>query len=136
MTVINSTLISSRTRPSRNTPREQVRTHRSRVQPSFTRVRSADSARPRKKSAESQPISSSASSDDDKITSPVEASPFTFDSLQKIAEHKDSNNNRTSLAVDQLYPSIDVTAHAPKNDEDDDDLLLAAAAACTNIQAK
>jgi len=61
--------------------------------------------------------------------------PFSFDSLQKLAQPNDANNNQTSIELDYLYPSIDKTIQMNKNDEDDD-LLLAAAAACNTIKTK
>lgn len=95
----------------------------------------ADNTRSRKKSTDNNRINSSTSSDDDKTTSPVEISPFAFDSLQKLAQQKDSHNTQASIELDEIYPSIDKTVQMTKNDEDDDELLLAAAA-CTNLQTK
>ncbi|UJR14790.1 hypothetical protein I4U23_001778 [Adineta vaga] len=103
--------------------------------PQYT-TRTADNTRSRKKSTENNQINSSTSSDDDKTTPPGEISPFTFDSLQKLAQQKDSNDIRTSIELDDIYPSIDKTIQMNMNDEDDDDLLLAAATACTNIKTE
>lgn len=67
---------------------------------------------------------------------PVEMSPFSFDSLQKLAQEKDPNNNHTNstlIAIDHLYPSME-TRSPTQTLDDDDDLLLAAATACTKIK--
>ncbi len=97
-----------------------------------------DTARHRKKSTDNNPTNSSTSSDDDKITPPTENSPFSFDSLQKLAQQKDTNNKQAFVELDYLYPSVDKNIQIKKHDEDDndDDLLLAAVTACTNIKTK
>jgi hypothetical protein len=94
-----------------------------------------DTTRRRKKSTDNNPVNSSTSSDDDKIIAPVENSPFSFDSLQKLAQQNDKNNNQTFIELDHLYPSIETIIEIKKTDEDDD-LLLAAVTACTNIKTK
>jgi len=94
-----------------------------------------DTTRRRKKSTDNNPVNSSTSSDDDKIILPVENSPFSFDSLQKLAQQNDKNNNQTLIELDHLYPSIETIIEIKKTDEDDD-LLLAAVTACTNIKTK
>lgn len=94
----------------------------------------ADTARRQKKSTDSNPTNSSTSSDDDKTNTSIEISPFSIDSLQKIAEQKVSNNNQTPVEIDHLYPSIDKNAPIKTNDEDDDLLLAAAAAVCNTIK--
>ncbi|CAF1240826.1 unnamed protein product [Adineta steineri] len=98
-------------------------------------TRPVDTTRLRKKSTNNNRTNSSTSSDDSKITSSIEESPFTFDSLQKLAQQNDANNTQFSIELDGIYPSTDKNIHMNKNDEDDDELLLAAAAtACTNIK--
>ena len=55
------------------------------------------------------------------------SSPFSFDSLQKLAQHDCQTN--TLIELDQLCP-----ISPPANLDDDDDLLMAAAAACTKAK--
>jgi GTPase Era involved in 16S rRNA processing len=95
-----------------------------------------DTTRRRQKSTDKNPINSSTSSDDDKTSPPVEIFPFSFDSLQKLSDQNDPNNNQKLIELDHLYPSIDKnTIQIKTNDEDDDDDLLSAAArACTHIK--
>ncbi|CAF3746474.1 unnamed protein product [Rotaria sp. Silwood1] len=101
--------------------------------------RTVDTTHRNKKSTDSNPTNSStSSSDDDKINISIEISPFSLDSLQKLAEEKPINNdnNQTSIELDYLYPSTDKNIQMKINDDDDDDdlLLAAAAAACNNIK--
>lgn len=97
----------------------------------YFRFQLVETTRRRKKSTDNN----NTSSDDDKINPPVEISPFTFDSLQKLAQQNDANNNQTLIQLDHLYPSIEKINQMKQIDEDDD-LLLAAATACTNIKTK
>ena len=93
----------------------------------------ADSTSRRKKSTDQNSTNSSTSSEDCKTNFPVENSPFSLDSLQKLAEQKDADKWQTFTELDHLYRSIDKNIQIQKNDrddDDDDDLLLAAAAAC------
>lgn len=68
----------------------------------------------------------------DNHTKTNNSSPFSFDSLQKLAQDHNSKSNyqtNTFVEIDQLCP-VNSTA----NLDDDDDLLMAAAAACTNLK--
>ncbi|CAF4246803.1 unnamed protein product [Rotaria sp. Silwood2] len=97
--------------------------------------RTVDTTRHNKKSTDSNSTNSSTSSDDDKTNLSVEISPFSLDSLQKLAEEETINNNninQTSIELDNLYPSTDKNVQIKMNDEDDDLLLAAAAAAACN----
>ncbi|CAF2779807.1 unnamed protein product [Rotaria sp. Silwood2] len=102
--------------------------------------RTVDTTRHNKKSTDSNSTNSSTSSDDDKTNLSVEISPFSLDSLQKLAEEETINNNninQTSIELDNLYPSTDKNVQIKMNDEDDDLLLAAAAAAaCNNVKTK
>lgn len=70
------------------------------------------------------------SSDDDKTTPPVEISPFSFDSLQKLTNNPSNSLTATSIELDHLYPSNEPNNLLAKKTDEDDDLLLAAAMAC------
>ena len=95
----------------------------------------ADNTSRRKRSTDQNPTNSSTSSEDDKRDLPVETSPFSLDSLQKLVEQKDADKRQTFTELDHPYVLIDKNIQIQKNDrddDDDDDLLLAAAAACHN----
>lgn len=139
MMVINFILILNRIHQNLNIQHEQVeiKYNQKNQKNIFFYFNLVDTTRRRKQSTDNNPTNSSTSSDDDKITPPVEMSPFSFDSLQKLAQKNDANNNnQTSFELDYLYPSIDKNIQMNKNDEDDDLLLAAATAACTNIKTK
>ncbi len=93
-----------------------------------------ETSRHHKKSTDNNQINLSTSSDDDKMNPPVENSPFSFNSLQKLTQ-QNNTNNQILIELDHLYSSIEKTNQIKKTDEDDD-LLLAAATACANMKSK